>query len=58
MGEKGFKFRKRKIARFAKGSYWITLPMLWIRNFGLDKGSEVELILEEDGCLRVIPIKT
>jgi phosphate uptake regulator len=40
---------------FSGGSYKITLPILWIRNFKLKKRSELELTLADNGELVIKP---
>ncbi len=39
------------------GSIYVALPKEWIRRFGLDKGSLVEIELDVDGSLRIRPIE-
>jgi len=39
------------------GSIYVALPKEWIRRFGLDKGSPVEISMEPDGSLRIRPVE-
>jgi len=39
------------------GSIYVALPKEWIRRFGLDKGSSVEISMEPDGSLRIRPVE-
>ena len=47
----------RKIQRVGRGSYIVTLPKEWIKDLGLDKGSNVALHIQDDSSLLVIPQK-
>ncbi|ADM28150.1 phosphate uptake regulator, PhoU [Ignisphaera aggregans DSM 17230] len=38
------------------GSIYVALPKEWIRRFGLDKGSLVEISIDPDGALRIAPL--
>lgn len=46
----------RKIQTSASGSFFVTLPKTWVSGVGLDKeGGRVELLMEPDGSLRLVP---
>uniref|UniRef100_A0A7C4D3T6 Phosphate uptake regulator PhoU n=1 Tax=Ignisphaera aggregans TaxID=334771 RepID=A0A7C4D3T6_9CREN len=49
----------RKVYRLQAigGSYYIALPKEWLKRFGLGKGSHVEVVVEDDGTLRIKPIE-
>lgn len=49
------KMEARKIQRSASGSYIITLPKSWIERTQLNKGDRVNIEVEEDGSLRLLP---
>jgi len=38
------------------GSIYVALPKEWIRKFELDKGSLVEISIDSDGSLRIVPL--
>ncbi|HIC99375.1 MAG TPA: phosphate uptake regulator PhoU [Pyrodictiaceae archaeon] len=46
---------RRKIQSVGGGSYTVSLPKEWIRRVGLNKGSEVLMVVEPDNTLRIIP---
>lgn len=39
------------------GSYYIALPKEWLKRFDLGKGSHVEVVIEDDGTLKIKPIE-
>ena len=39
------------------GSRWITLPRQWVEKQRIMKGDAV-IVIEDDECLRVMPIRT
>lgn len=45
----------RKIQVSAGGSFFIVLPKEWSKNLKLKKGDRVNVFLEEDGSVRIIP---
>ncbi|MEM4700489.1 MAG: PhoU domain-containing protein [Candidatus Nezhaarchaeales archaeon] len=45
----------RKVQVGAGGSYLLVLPKEWARRTGLKKGERLDIIIEEDGSLRVVP---
>jgi phosphate uptake regulator len=46
----------RKIQTSASGSFFVTLPKVWVSGSGLDKeGGRVELVTEPDGSIRLVP---
>lgn len=45
----------RKIQKSVSGSYIITLPKEWVENHHLEKGERVNLVLNEDGILNLVP---
>lgn len=45
----------RKIQRSVSGSYIITLPREWVEGHHLEKGERVNLVLNEDGVLSLVP---
>ncbi|NVM52889.1 MAG: phosphate uptake regulator PhoU [Candidatus Helarchaeota archaeon] len=47
----------RKIQNTASGSFFITLPKPWVTNQDLKKGEKLVFSVEEDGALRVNPLK-
>jgi phosphate uptake regulator len=47
-----FKLRTGKLHRF-NHSYYVTLPIEWIRHHDLRKGSELNLTLNDDGSLLI-----
>jgi len=50
----GFKLGKRKIQRL-KYSFFVSIPKIWLENRGLQKGSTVELEVDDRGDLVVRP---
>lgn len=50
------KSNKRKIVNL-NYSFWVSLPMIWIRNHNIGKGDQVLPILQENGDLVLRPIK-
>ena len=44
----------RKLIKFGKSSYVISLPSEWIRRNKLEKGADI-LLDERDGMLRILP---
>jgi hypothetical protein len=51
-----FGFGKRKIVGMHYTRY-IALPQVWLTHHGLGKGDEVELFLNDSGCLILQPAK-
>ncbi len=51
-------YRLRKVYRLQGigGSIYVALPREWVRRFNLDKGSLVEISIENDGSLRIRPV--
>lgn len=47
----------RKLQKLGTSSYFITLPKGWIRNHELKAGDKVGVSFENDGSLRVVPLK-
>ncbi|RLG91472.1 MAG: hypothetical protein DRO36_04130 [Candidatus Hecatellales archaeon] len=45
----------RKIQVSAGGSFFIVLPKEWSKSIGLRKGERVDVFLEEDGSVRIVP---
>jgi len=45
----------RKIQVSAGGSFFVVLPKDWSRNVELKKGDRIDLVLEEDGSIRLLP---
>ncbi|MCX8205068.1 MAG: AbrB/MazE/SpoVT family DNA-binding domain-containing protein [Candidatus Nezhaarchaeota archaeon] len=45
----------RKVQVGAGGSYLLVLPKEWARRVGLQKGDRLDIVIEEDGSLRVAP---
>ena len=45
----------RKIQVSAGGSFFIVLPKDWSKDIGLKKGGRVNVILEEDGSIKLLP---
>jgi phosphate uptake regulator len=39
------------------GSIYVALPREWLRRYGLDKGSAVEVSIDIDGSLKIIPLE-
>lgn len=50
------KLTNRKITRLSY-SYFVSLPMGWVRGIGLKKGDIIEPTLLEDGSLLLKPIR-
>ncbi|RUM46918.1 MAG: hypothetical protein DSY37_04075 [Hyperthermus sp.] len=46
---------RRRIQVTGHGSYIVTLPKEWIKLRGLEKGSEIIIVQDSDGSLRIIP---
>lgn len=38
------------------GSIYVALPKEWLRRYGLDRGSMVEMFIDVDGYLKILPI--
>jgi len=49
---------RRRIQLTGGGSYIVTLPKEWVQLHNLSKGSEVSIILEPDGSLRIEPVSS
>jgi len=47
----------RRVQCTGRGSYVISLPKEWVRDIGLEKGSEVALKLQNDASLALVPRK-
>lgn len=47
----------RKIQNTASGSFFITLPKSWVIDMEIEKGEELKISREEDGSLRLNPLK-
>ncbi len=47
----------RKIQRTVSGSFFITLPKTWVTELEMDKGTELKMVPEQDGSLRIYPLK-
>ena len=45
----------RKVQVSAGGSFFIVLPKEWSKDIGLKKGERVNVFLEEDGSVRIVP---
>lgn len=46
---------KRKLVKLGKSSLVISLPKDWLKSLELKPGDEIGLVIEKNGCLRVIP---
>jgi antitoxin component of MazEF toxin-antitoxin module len=55
MKENRFSFGKRRI-RAMNYTRQVSLPLVWLKNAGLDLGGSVELELCEDGALLLRPV--
>ncbi|MFX1293929.1 MAG: PhoU domain-containing protein [Promethearchaeota archaeon] len=47
----------RKIQNTASGSYFITLPKPWVTDKDVNKGEELVISIDEDGALKINPLK-
>ena len=47
----------RKIQNTGSGSFFITLPKSWVIDLEIEKGEELKISREEDGSLRLNPLK-
>ncbi|GEM_PF-565743 len=45
----------RKVQVSAGGSFFVVLPKEWSKNIGLKRGGRVNVFLEEDGSIRLVP---
>ncbi len=45
----------RKVQISAGGSYFIVLPKEWSKDLGFKKGDRLDVVLEEDGSIRLLP---
>ena len=48
---------RRKLVRLGKSSLVISLPKDWLRDFNLRAGDEIAILIEKNGCLKVLPPK-
>jgi hypothetical protein len=46
----------RKI-QLIKGTFFISLPRIWAKNFDIEQGTKVGIFLRDDGSLEINPIK-
>jgi len=47
----------RKLQVSAGGSFFVVLPKEWSKEIGLKRGGMVNMFLEEDGSIRIIPVE-
>ena len=47
----------RKIQNSASGSFFVTLPKSWVKEMDINKGEELMMSQDEDGTLKINPIK-
>ena len=46
---------KRKLVKLGKSSLVISLPKEWLKTLELKAGDELGIVIEKDGCLKVVP---
>ncbi len=54
--QKRFSFGKRRVMRMGY-SRFVTLPKDWLRNAGIGEGGAVDLAMDGDGNLIIMPVK-
>ncbi|MFX1453645.1 MAG: AbrB/MazE/SpoVT family DNA-binding domain-containing protein, partial [Promethearchaeota archaeon] len=47
----------RKIQNSASGSFFVTLPKSWVKEMDIIKGEELMMSQDEEGALKISPIK-
>ena len=51
-------YRVRRKVHAQGGSYLIAIPKIWAESNGIDGDSEVDLLFDGDGIVRIQPIET
>jgi len=46
----------RKV-QLVRGTFFVSLPRTWAKNFDVKKGTEVKFSLQDNGCLEISIIK-
>lgn len=49
-----FSFGQRRIQK-VKYTYSLPIPVDWVRNMKLNKGDALNIVMEDDNSLRIIP---
>lgn len=52
----GLKLGSRKV-QLVRGTFFVSLPRTWAKNFNIKKGTEVDFFLQDNGSLELSIIK-